>query len=54
MNELKHFMPLDQVRVCNKNSQCIEARGNNAKVIVFTLSILLISIAAYYISKIKL
>lgn len=53
MNNLKQFMPLDQVRLCNKKNICIEARGNNAKAIVFSLCILIVCIAAYYVSKIK-
>lgn len=47
------YMPADQVRICTANNECIEARGDNAKVIVIAVVILLLSTAAYYASKVK-
>jgi hypothetical protein len=42
----------DTVRLCKKD-MCIEARGQNGKIIVGAFAMLFISIAVYYFSKIK-
>lgn len=49
----KTYMPADQIRLCNSKKLCIEARGENARVIVFAVAILLLASAAYTISRIK-
>lgn len=46
-------MPQDQIRVCNKESFCIEARGNNARIIVVAVVVTILTVALYYASKIK-
>lgn len=46
-------MPADQVRLCDANNDCIEARGENARIIVFAVVMVLLTAAAYYLSKIK-
>jgi hypothetical protein len=51
----KNLMPLyatDQVRFCNANNDCIEARGENARFIVLAVVVVLFAAAAYYLSKI--
>ena len=53
MKNLKAYMPTDEVQLCNGSNQCIIARGDNAKAIVTALVILLVGMAAYYVSKIK-
>jgi hypothetical protein len=52
-NDLSRYMPADQIRLCNTRKQCIEARGENAKIIVYAVAFLLLASAAYTISRIK-
>ena len=52
-NNLISYMPADQIRVCDANNDCIEARGENARMIVVAIVIAIFAAAAYYISKIK-
>lgn len=47
------YMPADQVRLCNSNNDCIEARGDNARFIVLAIATVLFAAAAYYLFKIK-
>ncbi|MBX9781195.1 MAG: hypothetical protein K2X26_12680 [Chitinophagaceae bacterium] len=47
------YMPADQVRLCNADNDCIEARGDNARFIVLAVVTVLFATAAYYLSKIK-
>lgn len=47
------YMPADQIRLCNANNDCIEARGENARFIVAAIVVVLIATAAYYVFKIK-
>lgn len=47
------YMPADQVRLCDANNDCIEARGDNARFIVLAVVTVLLATASYYISKIK-
>lgn len=46
------YMPVDQVRLCDANNDCIEARGDNARFIVLAVVTVLLATAAYYLSKI--
>jgi hypothetical protein len=53
MNQFYKYRPMnDRVRLCKKDV-CIEAGGLNGQLMVAAFVILLISTAAYYISKIK-
>ena len=47
-----YSQPNDKVRLCKKDV-CIEARGQNGQLLVAAFVLLLISTAAYYLSKIK-
>jgi hypothetical protein len=42
------FMPADQIRICNAQNTCMEARGDNARIIVLGIFIALLAIAANY------
>lgn len=44
---LTPYMPVDQVKVCNANNYCIEARGENARFIVLAVVTLLLATAAF-------
>ncbi|MBX9785260.1 MAG: hypothetical protein K2X48_18395 [Chitinophagaceae bacterium] len=46
------YMPADQVRLCNANNDCIEARGDNARFIVLAVAAVLLAATTYYLSKI--
>lgn len=37
------YMPADQVRLCNANNDCIEARGDNARFIVLAVVTVLLA-----------
>lgn len=50
---LNYSMPADQVRICTRQQTCIEARGDNARLLVFAVMLILLSGAAYYLSKLK-
>ncbi len=52
MNLIKN-LPSDEVVICDSNNNCIEARGENARMLVGGILLLLICTAAYYLSKIK-
>ena len=45
-------MRAGQVTVCTPNNTCITANGDNAKLIVGVFAIVLLSVAAYYLSQI--
>lgn len=49
----KNPFPADKVRLCNRNT-CIEARGDNGRLLVFAVSLVLFSMALYYLSKISI
>lgn len=46
-NQLIKYMPTDKVRLCKKDI-CIEARGENARIIVVAVSIVLYSIVLHF------
>lgn len=46
-------MPADQVRLCDAKNDCIEAMGDNARIIVLAVVTILVPVAAYYLSKTK-
>lgn len=48
----KYAYPADKVKLCKKDT-CIEARGQNGQLVIAGAILVLISMAAYYISKIK-
>ncbi len=41
-------MLTDQIRICNAQNTCIEARGENARIIVLGIFLALLAIAASY------
>lgn len=47
-----YMYPTDNVRLCKKDV-CIEARGQNGQILVAAAVIVLLSAAAYYLSKVK-
>jgi hypothetical protein len=51
-NNMIKYMPADQIKICKKDV-CVEARGENAKIIVALLSLVMLCAVGYYISKIK-
>jgi hypothetical protein len=44
------YMPADQIKICKKDV-CVEARGENARIIVAVLSVVALCAAFYYVSK---
>jgi len=45
------YMPADQVRLCNANNDCIEARGENARFIVLAVVVVLFCIGIAALAK---
>lgn len=52
-NNIRKYAPVDQVRICTANNTCIEARGDNGKLITYAAVALILAVAAYYISKLN-
>lgn len=48
----KYGYPVDKVKLCKKEL-CIEARGQNGQLLIAVVAILILSTAAYYLSRIK-
>jgi hypothetical protein len=45
------FMPADQISICNAQNTCIEARGENARIIVLGIFFVLLAVAANYAGR---
>jgi len=42
------FIPADQIRICNAQNSCLEARGENARIIVLGIFLVLLAVVANY------
>jgi hypothetical protein len=51
-NNMIKYMPADQIKLCKKDI-CVEARGDNAKLLVAAISLVLLCTGFYYLSKMK-
>jgi hypothetical protein len=49
-NNMVKYMPADQIKLCKKDV-CVEARGENARIIVAVLSMVALCVAFYYAAK---
>lgn len=45
------YMPSDEIILCDAKGDCIEARGENARILTLGASVLFLGIAFYYIFK---
>ncbi len=45
------YMPIDQVRICNAQNTCIDVRGDNARILIIGILVVLMAMAMYYAKR---